>query len=351
MRIVYPGLFFIAATTLSVNVQALELSIYGVGHVSADSNDDGNDSQLYIASNSSRLGFRGGQDLGNGLKAVFQFETGVDLSGDGSNDGNGPGTSNNLFSTARDSYAGLAGGFGTVVAGRLAALNQWLYDFNLFADQIGDLGNIWGGTGLPGRANSTIAYLSPKIADSLDLVVAYHPENGTTDADATVLKANFAMNDFKAGIGYVGLGNGFFSPTADDHTAVAITGSYALGALTIGGGYQSESSIGGVSGNDRDSYTLGAGFGLGTGTLKAQYTVSNADAANSDASQIAVGYDYTLNEATTLYVAYASTNNEPLAAFTANDYGHGKAVSPAAGDDPSSFSVGVVYKFDTALKK
>ncbi len=343
-------LVFAGACVLSSQAAALDLHLYGVGHMSVDSNDDGNDSQLYIASNSSRLGVKGSHPLGGGLKAIFQYESGVDLSGEGTNDGNGPGTGNNLFSTARDSYAGLAGPWGAVVAGRLGALNQWLYDFNLFADQVGDLGNIWGGTGLPGRANSTVAYLSPHLMDSLDLVVAYHAENGSTDADATVLKANFAWDNLKLGVGYIGLGNGFFSPTADDQTAWAITASYKLGGITVGGGYQKDTSIGGVNGNDRDSYTVGASVGLGPGVAKAQYTVSNADAANADATQLAVGYDYQLNGSTTLYVAYATTSNDPNAAFTANDYGHGKAVSPAAGDDPSSFSIGVVYKFDTALK-
>lgn len=343
------------ATTLylcSSPASALDLRIYGVGHLSADNNDDGSDSQAYIASNSSRLGIRGKQSLENGLNVGFQYESGVDLTGRGTNDGNGPGTSNNLFSTSRDSFVSLGGGFGTVLAGRLGVLNQWLYDYNLFADQVGDLGNIWGGTGIPGRANGVIAYATPKLGAGLTGLVAYVPESGTTDADSLVLKGGFDNGSgAKLGLGYVSLGSGNFGPAAEDQTAFAITGSYGIGPFTIGGGYQSESDIGGTSGNDRDSYTIGGSYNFGNRTmLKAQYTKSDADAVNADADMTAMGIDYALDKSTTLYVAYATTSNDPAAAFTANNYGHGQAVIPAAaGQDPASFSVGVVYKFDAKI--
>ena len=70
----------------------------------------------------------------------------------------GPLLAGNSLTTARDSYVGLKGGFGTALVGRLPALNQWLYDYNLFADQVGDLGNIWGGDGLSSRANHAAYY-------------------------------------------------------------------------------------------------------------------------------------------------------------------------------------------------
>ena len=40
--------------------KALDLNIYGVGHLSVDSVDDGQNSSVYVASNSSRLGLSGG---------------------------------------------------------------------------------------------------------------------------------------------------------------------------------------------------------------------------------------------------------------------------------------------------
>jgi len=342
-----------AATVMSLGLAsnsalALELNIYGVGHLSVDSNDNGTTSQMYVASNSSRLGFKGNQNVSSALKLIFQFESGVDLTGEGTNDGNGAGTTNNLFSTARDSYAGLSGNFGTVMAGKFGGLNQWVYDYNLFADQIGDLGNIWGGTGLPGRVNSTIAYTTPDM-NGLDALIAYRPENGTADGDIPIIKFNYKTGNLKFGLGYMSVGKGTGNP---EHGVTAFTGSYNAGDWSVGGGFQSESDIGGTAGNDRDSYTIGASFKVGdNGNFKAQYTASDADAANADATQMAIGYDYNLDKATTVYVAYSSTDNDPNATFTANNYGHGKAVTPASGQDPASISIGVVYKFDVGLVK
>jgi len=342
-----------AATAMALglasnNALALELDIYGVGHLSVDSNDNGTTSQMYVASNSSRLGFKGNQNISNTLKLIFQFESGVDLTGEGTNDGNGGGTSNNLFTTARDSFAGLSGDFGTIMAGRFGGLNQWVYDYNLFADQIGDLGNVWGGTGLPGRASSTVAYTTPDI-NGFDALVAYHPENGTADGDIPIIKLNYKTGNLKFGLGNMSVGKGTGNP---EHNVTAFTGSYNPGGWSVGGGFQSESDIGGTAGNDRDSYTFGASFKVGdNGALKAQYTASDADAANADATQIAVGYDYNLDKATTVYVAYSSTDNDANAAFSTNNYGHGKAVTPANGQDPASISIGVVYKFGVGLVK
>ncbi|MDZ7802714.1 porin [Thiohalophilus sp.] len=342
------GAVLAALCLVPASALALELDIYGVGHLSVDSNDDGADSHLYVASNSSRLGFKGQHGVGNDLTLLFQYEAGVDLTGRGTNDGNGGGTGNNLFSTARDSYVGLSGSGGTVLAGRLGVLNQWVYDFNLFADQVGDLGNIWGGTGIPGRANGVLAYATPDLGNGVDALVAYVPESGIDNQDHLVVKLNYASDGgLRLGAAHTSLGQGTGTP---EHTATALTASYHMGNLTLGGGYQTESDIGGTAGSDRDSFTLGLSYqATSTGVFKVQYVGSDADAANSDASQIAVGYDHALDEATTLYLAYASTDNDPLATFTANNYGHGQAVTPGAGNDPSSISIGVVYKFDAGL--
>lgn len=329
-------------------VQALEMNLYGVGHLSADSVDDGTNSGTYVASSSSRLGFRGNHDLGNGMKAVFQLESGLDLTGQGANDGNGPTATGNssIFTAARDSYAGIAGGFGMVIAGKLGGLNQWLYDYNLFGDQVGDLGNVWGASGLPGRVSDAVHYRMPDIS-GFSLGLSYVPdENTTVTRDAMIAKADYATGGLKIGGAYARLGQ----DPGNDWVVTAVTASYDFAQFSVGGGLQNETDIGGISGADRRSYTVGASMKLGAnGTLKAQYAVSNYDAADSDSSQVAVGYDHTLNQYTTVYVAYAKVTNDNLATITANNWGHGDAVTPAAGKDPSALSLGVVVKFDGSL--
>lgn len=61
-----------------------------------------------VTSNGSHIGFKGMESLGNGLVAVFQYETAVNLDA---------GAGNSLLGSSRDSYVGLAGGFGTVILG------------------------------------------------------------------------------------------------------------------------------------------------------------------------------------------------------------------------------------------
>lgn len=68
-----------------ISAQTSEINIYGQGHLSADNLDD----SLYVTSNSSRLGFNGNYVVDGDLKVIFQYESGVDLTGQGGNDGNG----------------------------------------------------------------------------------------------------------------------------------------------------------------------------------------------------------------------------------------------------------------------
>ena len=118
------------AMTVSAPAWALDLTVYGVGHLSADGIDLDTDSSGYVHSNSSRLGFKGSHDLGNGFAVLYQFESGVDLTGRGTGDGNGGADSDGqLFTRTRDSFVGVQGGFGAVMLGRVGGLNQWLYDY------------------------------------------------------------------------------------------------------------------------------------------------------------------------------------------------------------------------------
>lgn len=170
------------------------------------------------------------------------------------------------------------------------------------------------------------------------------PEEGVDDADVLLFKADYTRDGLKLGAAYLDPGSNW--------SATALTASYDFGQFSLGGGWQREDSIGGIRGNDRDSYTLGAAFQVAPSvTLKAQFVTSDADASDSDATQWAVGLDYQWDPALTLYVAYASTSNDDNAAFSANNWGKGDAVFPAAGQNPNAVSVGIVYRFGVAIGK
>ena len=330
--------------------QELNVKLYTVGHLSVDSIDDGDDSSIHTTSNSSRLGISGDYEVQSGLQVIFQYESGIDLTGQGTNDGNGGADSSGQFFTkTRPSFIGVRGALGTVLVGHMPALDQWANDYNLFADQVGDLGNLWEGSGIPGRLDDTIHYASPDF-NGFDVAVTLKPEDQDgEDSDHLILKLNYANAGLKVGFAHASIGQG---EGLDEHTATALTVGYSFDRFTVGGGFQTESDIAGISGEDRNSFTVGASMTLGEkGTLKAQYAISEGDADDSDATQMAVGYDFAYSDKITLYVAYAQVDNDDAVQFSANGKGHGDKVVPQAGDDPSGFSLGIVVKFDFSLTK
>ncbi len=329
-------------------VQAIELNVYGLGHLSVDSVDDGQENSIYVASNSSRLGLNGEHQLTDGMKIIFQYETGIDLTAQGGNDGNGGAeSSGQIFTKGRPSYLGVEGHFGTVLAGHMPFLDQYANDYNLFADQIGDLGNLWEANGIPGRADNVIYYKTPDFS-GFDAAVTYVPEEGVNDADYYLLKGNYGRENLQLGVMYTSIGQGEVAD--NNHTAAAVTLGYSFGQFSVGGGYQSEMDIGGASGNDRDSFSVGGSMEVGEkGKVKAQFAVSSGEGDASDATQIAVGYDYIFDEQTTIYIAYANMNNDENVNFSVNGKGHGDKVIPMMGNDPHAISLGIVYSFSYGI--
>jgi len=109
-------------------------------------------------SKANRIGVKGVEDLGNGLKAVFVLENGMT----GDNTGGVAKSSNTGFFNGvnRQSYAGLAGAFGTVAFGRQYTPQHL---FTASVDPFGKQG--LGGAGnvlfQDRRLNNLAAYISP----------------------------------------------------------------------------------------------------------------------------------------------------------------------------------------------
>lgn len=99
-----------------------------------------------IVSNSSYIGFKGVEDLGNGLKGVFQIETQVALDNKGDSTA---GTAANTFAN-RDSFVGLSGNFGTVMLGYLSTPHRL---------QFAGFDPLPGATGI-GNMNSLLGHLN-----------------------------------------------------------------------------------------------------------------------------------------------------------------------------------------------
>ena len=101
----------VVATLCLPGAALAEVTLYGKAHLSLENQSDGMESGTFASSNSSRLGVKGSMEFGNGLTGFAQFESGVDASGEGAaqGDGNGgqPNAQGQMFTRARDTFAGL----------------------------------------------------------------------------------------------------------------------------------------------------------------------------------------------------------------------------------------------------
>ncbi len=334
----------VVATLLTFGITSPSLAdsftFYGLGHISLDLNDTGDDTDSVLASNSSRIGFNGDFSVGSNTELFYQYEPGVDLTGRGENDGNGPGRFDSLFTEERDWFVGLRSGAVSARVGRLGVLNHWLYDFDPFADLVGDLGNLWGATGIPGRADRA-GLLEITIDNTVATEYMWVPEHDE-QAEIHVGKLKLSAGDLNLNL--IAFSQDVFGATAN-HDMFAVTGDSALGPGQLGYGIQSETDIFGLPGNDRDSLNVGYTMGIGSGIGKLLFTHSDSELGQFDGSQWSLGYDYPLNQSLLVYSAASYVDNSSASQFPANGYGHGLAITPTRGSDPSSFSIGVIYQF------
>ena len=91
------------------HADAGNVTIYGRMNVGVEYADNGDVSKTRVANATSRIGFKGNEELGNGLKAIWQVESLVRPDEAQPTDG---------FAT-RNSYVGLAGSLGSVKLGRI----------------------------------------------------------------------------------------------------------------------------------------------------------------------------------------------------------------------------------------
>lgn len=329
------------------------VTVYGVADMyyaysSADSANQ--DSSHHINSgglSGSRIGFKGTEDLGNGLKALFVLEYGLQADNKTTGVGSGAAT--------RQSFIGLTGSFGTVVAG---AAQTTGYDFACAAGPIGgsalDVYHAVGARNLlscghDGRASNAVAYISPTFSG---LTFAYNHARVTEgvnraavaatddDAYANLASASYANGPLSAGLIWSKIS---MSNTAggDDVTEWGLRGAYDFGVAKLFGSYQNMDT-GVARGSDQDdskwqvSVTVPVGA---AGTVALQYADNNMDANNADSKGWTLAYLHAMSKRTTAYAGYSRISNDDGAA---KNFGLG---TPLAGDNASVLAVGMRHTF------
>ena len=316
----------IGATFLAANAALAAPTVYGRFNVALDSQKDEigldfetSDSTLKLRdnNNSSRLGFKGSEELGvNDLKVIYQLEYGIDPDGSESN----PFSKRNLF-------VGLQGGFGELKAGFYDTIIKDIGgSVDQFNDTIGDITSLMVGET---RASNLITYTTPKMGDALDFVVTVQPGEGrvaaddVTDSENSIADSWYAAMRYDAGIfsGALGYADNQRSGLKFDGGTVGsdilrATGLLKWESFELGALYQMAEGIdqsgGAVSGGDFEetSWLLSAAYKVGSWKLKTQYGQTDGDTSDITRSQIAVGADYKLSKAATAQVYYVSYEDQ-----------------------------------------
>jgi predicted porin len=296
------------------------VDVYGVLNLSVNwYNDQFDSSDIQVTSNASRIGFKGSEDLGGGLSAIWQIESGINA-----DEGNGTFASRNTF-------VGLSGGWGTALLGKHDTPFKLVgRSVDLFGDTIADSRNLMGSNlGLGSsdmRANNVIAYVSPNFS-GFNVVAAYStdPVNSTSapdgfstnpavvgNTDVLTINGTYTNGPLYLGAAY-STGDGLKNYLAQDDNWRFAAG-YTLGDFRIVGQYDQYNASSGASNPldipDYSAWMVGGSYTMGAMVFKADYisgSFDNCDSADiCDPDQWAIGMDYNLSKRTTVYGLYAS---------------------------------------------
>ncbi|OOZ75173.1 hypothetical protein BOW49_00060 [Solemya velum gill symbiont] len=289
------------------------VTIYGKVHVSIDHydyDDCCNSSRDYsewrVKSRASRIGFKGTEDLGNGLSLIWKAETTYDFA-DGS-----------AWDPGRNAYIGLAGDWGTFLYG----VHDTPYKMSYYAggiEMMGDTALDFGEHGALDlsrvRAANAIAYVSPNM-NGLTIAAAIVPgegnnfDNGTGLADAVSVSGMYSNNGLKLAAGYEDLG--------DDDAKFLVTAGYTMNNVTVAGLYQ-------VYEDDRTAL-LSVGVAMGNNNFVVKYGQTDWDDSYPTSTVWGIGAEHKLSKRSTAYIGYATSDNM---------YDDGR----------STFSAGMIHNF------
>ena len=342
-----------------------------VSYLDGVSNDDGTnaagtntESKYGIGTSgnaTSRLGFRGVEDLGGGLKAGFHLEG--EIFGD---DGNASG-----FNFKRRSTVSLMGNFGEVRLGRDQVPSySKASSYDLFG-QVG-IGQFRGWSDWNGNNQTTANNNNDANGIRSSNMISYYTPNfsGFTAGLGYGFDEKADTTNSKKGRyvgGYVAYDNGPLSVALsyDESSALtlgAITGvSPAVNGvdrnrLTLGGSYnlnvvklnailqQTKDDVPGGSERKVNAYMLGASAPVGAGEVKLQYALYDQKAIDSKAHQISLGYVHNLSKRTAVYGTVAYMDNKDASKLNLSAKGLG-TIDARAGDSQTGYQVGIRHAF------
>ncbi len=328
----------IAAALVAPAAAMADATVYGKVHMIIQNVDDGNDDAWSTDSVASRVGVKGSEDLGDGLSAVYQFEFGVN-----------PDASDTLSN--RNQFVGLAGGFGTFLAGRHDTpmkISQGKFD------EFGDLPHGDIDSVIPGedRVGNVLAYISPAMGGVTLAGAVVAGEEGDTGSVATSdltslmdhfsLAALYSNGPIFASVSYNSYDTG--NLLADNYSPSIVRGTFIWdGGNWQAGGIIAKCDMDDIA-DDATSYGLSGHFMItANDKIKAQWLNGDAPTfgvgavglspnvkvagGDDEVTQWSIGYEHAFSKRTYVHAGY--TNYE----------------LDSASDDTSALFAGLVHSF------
>lgn len=311
-------LALLAVVGSSAALAQSSVTLYGRVNTSVEHQKIGDATVNGMSNNSSRFGFKGVEDLGGGLKAGFQLESGFDSS---------TGTSaKNFF--GRQSEVNLSGGFGMLRVGNfMAASNDATAD-------IASMHNHDTGSSADAlyayvmRDVNKIAYRTPNMGGlDVEAAVSMH-EQVTGGKNAFDLAVNYNLGALGLGAGYTKL---------DDVNQFALRASYTTGPFVAAAYYQRDKNAFIADGGSRNTFRVSGAYMMGASEfhLNIGHAGKYKNVSDSSATQYTLAYNYNMSKRTKLYTYYTKVDNKVNAGYATG----------LDGADFSSFALGVRHNF------
>ena len=292
-----------------------------------------------LQSNASRFGFKGSEDLGDGLHAIYQFEAQIDSV----NDKN----AKVPFNGIRNSHIGLKGSFGTVFAGnwdtpyKLVHNKIELFDNTTVFSAIQLVGVTGNGKNFNTRQNNAIQYWTPNI-NGLTVQGSYaldSAKTATVNKTALSLSGAYENDMLYAGLGYESRADQTTATKSD--SAMRLLGAFKFPNGQVGVMMENMTIANGVATTAKQrNMELAVTYKMGSSNLGAFLAKNGTynDVANTGAKQLSLRYGYNFSKRSELYAAYTSLSNDSAANY-------GFYTGSAAGSKQTGLGLGMIHSF------
>lgn len=287
-----------------------EVIVYGKANVSFQNADEGDESKTELVSNASRIGLKGGEQINDGLKAIYQFEYQTEVD-------DGAGGSNNQTFTQRNIYIGLQGNFGTLTGGKFDSPVKTAQEkVDLFNDMEGDINFLVAGETRP---SNIVQYTSPLLGEAFAINIAHVSAEDPELDDGGAISVTYTTAAFYAALAAEQ------DVTAHGLDIVRAVARYTVAAWQLGA--LVEQADNSDFDTENNSWLASVKYSLtDKWALKAQYGDAGRELFNDDdllvdvdGEQLSVGVDYLLSKNAMIFGYYTMENTDVESIEAADD--------------------------------